>query len=88
MASVKAELGQGYRGLHFTAKPPACDALTASLDLLLREGDGMRRTIPLRALKDEAKVTGGREFRCCSTLRLHLRAESAAFRQIGHLGVA
>jgi hypothetical protein len=75
---------RNYPGLHFTAKPAACDALVGCLRQLRREGDGARRTLPLRHLKpeDEAKVSGGQEYKCFSRLRITLHGESDVLRQM------
>ena len=75
---------RNYPGLHFTAKPAACDALVTCLRQLRREGDGARRTVPLQHLKpeDEAKVSGGQEYECFSRLRITLHSESDTLRQM------
>ena len=75
---------RNYPGLHFTAKPVACDSLVACVHQLRREGNGAHRTIPLRHLKpeDEAKVSGGQEYDCFSRLRITLHGESDALLQM------
>lgn len=73
-----------YRGLHFTARPEACDALIKCIGQLRKDGCGARRTAPLRMLRaeDEAKVTGGKKYRCFSRLRISLHDESDYLRQM------
>ncbi|HEY5909095.1 MAG TPA: hypothetical protein VJA21_00670 [Verrucomicrobiae bacterium] len=75
---------RNYPGLHFTAKPAACDAISGCLRQLRKEGDGARRTIPLRPLKaeDEAKISGGQKYECFSRLRITIHAESDQLRQM------
>jgi hypothetical protein len=78
------ENARNYPGLHFTARPSACDALTACVRQLRREGNGGRRTMPLRPLlpEDEAKVTGGQAFEYFSRLRISLHDETNRLRQM------
>jgi hypothetical protein len=75
---------RNYPGLHFTAKPAACDALVTCLRQLCREGEGARRTMPLQHLKteDEAKVSGGQAYECFTRLRITLHRESDVLRQM------
>ena len=73
-----------YPGLHFTAKPAACDALVSCLRQLRREGNGARRSMPLRPLspEDEARVSGGQEYESFARLRITLHSESDVLRQM------
>ena len=75
---------RNYPGLHFTAKPAACDALITCLRQLRRESDGVHRTMPLLRLKaeDEAKISGGQEYVCFSRLRIAVHGESDLLRQM------
>lgn len=75
---------RGYPGLHLTAKPLACDALTACLRQLCGEGDGTYRTIPLKSLKpeDEARVSGGHRYECFSRLRIKFHNDSEVLHQM------
>lgn len=78
------ENARNYPGLHFTAKPAACDALVTCLRQLCREGDGARRTMPLQLLKteDEAKISGGQAYECFARLRIMLHRESDVLRRM------
>ena len=73
-----------YPGLHFTARPAACDALVRCIDLLVHEGDGARRSVPLRELDpaDEAKVSGGTRFKSFSRLLLQYHDASDEMYQL------
>ena len=75
---------RNYPGLHFTAKPIACDALKNCLNQLRGEGAGARRTMPLQILqpKDETKITGGQKYKSFSRLRITLHKESDILRQM------
>jgi hypothetical protein len=75
---------RNYPGLHFSAKPAGCEALVTCVGQLRREGDGARRTIPLRQLRaeDEAKISGGQEYECFARLRFTLHPESDVLRQM------
>ncbi|MFO1045100.1 MAG: hypothetical protein U0941_25275 [Planctomycetaceae bacterium] len=73
-----------YPGLHFTARPQACDALLTCLTLLQAEGSGSYRTVPLKSLflRDEAKVTGGQAFEAFTRLRITVSSASDHLRQM------
>ncbi len=75
---------RNYPGVHFTARPEACDALLRCLDVMEAHGAGSRRTIPLRDLRpgDEAKISGGMRFEVFSKLRLCLSQKSSRLQQM------
>lgn len=75
---------RNYPGLHFTGREPACEALIRCLDLLIAEGAGARRTIPLRRLdpSDEARISGGRSFVAFERLLLQLSSATAELQQL------
>lgn len=75
---------RNYPGLHFTAKPDACDAMKACVQQLRGEGAGAYRTIPLQMLRasNEAKITGGQKFECYRRLRLTTHEPSDKLRQM------
>lgn len=77
------EKERGYPGLHFTAKPRACDAIFECVGQIRSSGPGSHRTMPLRALDptEEAKISGGLCYRCFRRLRITLREESDELRQ-------
>lgn len=74
---------RNYSGLHFTAKPPACDAIGECIGQLRRSGVGSHRTMPLRELDptEEAKISGGQRYHCFRRLRMTLHDESDSLRQ-------
>lgn len=75
---------RNYPGLHFTAKPQACEALHKCLQQLRGEEPGAHRTIPLKPLfeVDEAKITGGLKYESFRKLRLSLHTPSDTLRQM------
>lgn len=77
---------RAYAGLHFTARPQACDALLKCIDLLESEDVGAVRTVPLRRLspEDEAAISGGNAFLSFQRLRLEL---AAVTEQLGQLSI-
>jgi hypothetical protein len=77
------ENDRNYPGLHFTAKPNACDAIIHCLAQLRSEGFGAHRTMPLKTLNptDEAKISGGQRHVCFQRLRISLHADSEQLRQ-------
>ena len=76
--------GRNYPGLHFTARPEACDALSRCLHQLRDSSIDSSRSLPLRSLssEDEALVSGGHPFESFSKLRLSVQTESAELRQM------
>ena len=74
---------RNYPGLHFTAKPKACDAILDCIGQLRRSAIGSRRTMPLRPLEaeDEARISGGQRYLCFRRLRISLHNESDELRQ-------
>jgi hypothetical protein len=74
---------RNYPGLHFTAKPDACDAILQCVAQLRGDGPGSHRTMPLQTLNpsDEAKISGGQHYVCFGRLRISLHAESESLRQ-------
>lgn len=74
----------GYPGLHFTAKPIACDAVIECLDRIQQDGSGSHRTATLRNLNpdDEAKVSGGHCYESFDRIRISLCTMSDALRQM------
>jgi len=74
---------RNFPGLHFTAKPEACDAIFECIGQLRSSGIGSRRTMPLRALdpKEEARISGGQRYLCFPRLRMILHDESDNLRQ-------
>lgn len=75
---------RSYPGLHFTAKPEACDAIRTCLTQLCRSSRGSYRTVPLQPLRkqDEAKITGGQKYESFSRLRITIHGESDQLRQM------
>jgi hypothetical protein len=63
---------KNYPGIHFTAKPEACDALLKCVEIPRSMPTGSKRTILLRRLNptDEQKITGGQRFR--DFVKLHI----------------
>jgi hypothetical protein len=78
------ECRRDYAGLHFTAKPMACDALLTCVERLRQEGYGAWRTIPLKQLRpeEERKIYGGREYEIFAKLRIAFHEESDLLRQM------
>ena len=74
---------RNYPGLHFSAKPNACDAIIECISQLRRSGIGSYRTMPLRALTptEEARITGGQRYLCFRRLRITLHDNSDHLRQ-------
>jgi hypothetical protein len=74
---------RNYPGLHFTAKPKACDAIFECIGQLRRSGIGSHRTVPLCPLDptDEARISGGLHYLCYRRLRITLHDESDDLRQ-------
>lgn len=74
---------RNYPGLHFTAKPEACEAILQCMAQLRRDGTGSHRTMPLQTLdrSDEAKISGGQRYVSFGRLRISLHAESESLRQ-------
>lgn len=75
---------RNYPGLHFTAREPACEALIQCLDLLMAQGVGSRRAIPLRRLDpiNEAKISGGQKFVDFHELVLQFSATTNELQQL------
>jgi len=63
---------RNYPGFNFTADGPSCAALIRCVEILESAGPDQHRTIPLRALDpaDEARISGGQQYRSFRTLRL------------------
>src|SRR5690606_19118890 len=73
-----------YPGLHFTARPTACTAISLCVDALLAARVDVHRTVNLKVLQpaDEAKVSGGQKYRCFKKLRIAIHSSSDRLRQM------
>jgi hypothetical protein len=75
---------RNYPGVHFTADGPSCEALIRCLDKLESTGPDHYRTIPLKTLApaDEAKISGGQQYRSFEILRLEYVGVSEPLQQM------